>query len=224
MRAAMAYTRKLVLRGLLTVLPLAITTWFIYVLFGFVNKRIAPIVERLLVLAGVREPLEGWWAYVIPLVGVSVLVALLMFVGLLATNLFGRRLLEALEGLLLRIPLVRPIYGSAKQLIEAFTMGGKGAFREVVAFEYPRRGIWVLGFVSSSMPGSALRQQDGDLVNVFLPTTPNPTSGYLLILPADQVHRLPITVEEAIKMIVSGGLVLPPVMEAPRESARLGQA
>jgi uncharacterized membrane protein len=137
---------------------------------------------------------------------------LLALIGGLATNFLGSRLLALFERLLLRIPLVRTIYTSAKQLLEAITVGRKGAFREVVAFEYPRRGIWVLGFVSSTMPGRVLTAGDDEMVNIFLPTTPNPTSGFLLVLPARDVRRLPITVEEGIKMIVSGGLMLPPSM------------
>ena len=89
-------------------------------------------------------------------------------------------------------------------------MAARGAFREVVAFEYPRKGIWVLGFVTSTMGPFALSEEwSEEMVNIFLPTTPNPTSGYLLVLPSRDVHRLPMTVEEGIKMIVSGGLVLP---------------
>jgi len=212
MRTAVAFTRKLVFRGLFTLLPLAITFWLMYLLFGFVNDLIAPWVGRALELAGVQNVQGGWWKYVVPMVGLVVLFAILVLVGLLATNLFGKRLLAVFERLLLSIPLVRAIYGSAKQLIEAITIGGQSAFREVVAFEYPRRGIWVLGFVTSSMPGSSLSEEIPEMVNVFLPTTPNPTSGFLLILPTTEVHHLPISVEEGIKMIVSGGLVLPPSM------------
>ena len=215
MSSPIAQARKLLIRGLLTVLPLVITFWLVSVLFRFVDQTAGTLVGRALGLLGVEDPHAGWWAYLVPLIGLAVVGTLLMGFGVLATNFLGKRLLGIFERLLLRIPFVRTIYVSAKQLLEALTFGRKGAFREVVAFEYPRRGIWVLGFVSSSMPASALGDGEGELVNVFLPTTPNPTSGFLLILPAAEVRRLPISVEEGIKMIVSGGLVLPPSILPP---------
>ena len=203
--------RKLTLRGILTVLPLAFTLWVLALLFRFVNAFVAPMVGAYLELLGVENWRQSSWAFLVPLAGLVVLAGLLMLVGLLATNLLGKRLLAKLESLLLSIPLVRAIYGSAKQLMSALSVGGQGAFQEVVALEYPRRGIWVLGFVTSSLPGgTGVPGWEGGMVNVFLPTTPNPTSGFLLILPREAVHTLPISVEEGVKMIVSGGLVLPP--------------
>lgn len=220
-----AIVRKLTLRGIFTVLPLVVTFWLLGLLFGIVNAWIAPLVGASLRFVGVQHWEESRWAFLVPVAGLLVLLGALMLIGLLATNLFGKRLLGRIERLLLSIPLVRAIYGSAKQLIEAFSMGGKNAFQEVVAFEYPRRGIWVLGFVTSSMSGgTVVPGWDRPMVNVFLPTTPNPTSGFLLVLPADEVHTLPVTVEEGIKMIVSGGLVLPPLLERSRAKDMPGQA
>ena len=118
---------------------------------------------------------------------------------------------ELFERLLLAIPLVSVVYSSAKQLLEAFTTGHQEAFREVVALEYPRTGSWALGFVTSVTRGTLWEEAgDDEMVQVFVPTSPNPTSGMMLILPATGVRRVDLTVEEAIKMIVSGGLVLPP--------------
>ncbi|MGD8374520.1 MAG: DUF502 domain-containing protein [Acidobacteriota bacterium] len=212
MRSAIAHLRRLLLRGLLAVLPLVITFWLLAVLFQFVDARLGSLVANLLESVGVEDARAGIWRYLVPFLGMAVVLVLLALIGGLATNFLGSRLLALFERLLLRIPLVRTIYTSAKQLLEAITVGRKGAFREVVAFEYPRRGIWVLGFVSSTMPGRVLTAGDDEMVNIFLPTTPNPTSGFLLVLPARDVRRLPITVEEGIKMIVSGGLMLPPSM------------
>ena len=156
MPSAIAQARKLLIRGILAIRPLVITFWLVSLLFHFVNDRMGALVGQMLVRLGIAEPRGGWWGYLVPVLGMLVVVALLMAVGLLVTNLIGKRMLAAFERLVLRIPLIRTIYTSAKQLLEAITVGRKGAFREVVAFEYPRKGIWVMGFVSSTMPGTAM--------------------------------------------------------------------
>lgn len=225
MPGPVAEVRKLLIRGLLTVLPLLITLWLLSILFQIVNSRVTPIVSAILRMGGVEDPSQGLWAWVGPLLGLVVVVGLLLVFGLLATNFLGKRFLAGFERLLSRIPLVRSIHGSAKQLLEALTVGKKGGFREVVALEFPRRGVWMLGFVSSEMPASALGiGQVGSVANVFVPTTPNPTSGFLVVLPEAELRRLPISVEEGIKMVVSGGLVLPHSMVPPAPGATGGAA
>jgi uncharacterized membrane protein len=111
------------------------------------------------------------------------------------------------ESWILRVPFVRSIYGGARQLLDAFNATKSGGFSRVVMVEYPRRGIWTVGFVTNERPGSGA---DPSEVFVFLPTTPNPTSGWLALVPIEQIIDLDLTVEEGIKLIVSGGIVLPP--------------
>lgn len=210
MRGSLRFARRLLISGVLVVFPLAVTLWLVAAIFGIINGTVTRAVRALIGWAGLS--LEGlWWDRLLPLAGILVSVAILMGVGLLASNLMGRRLIRTLENVLLAIPLVRVIYSSAKQLLEAFTAGRQDAFREVVALEYPRTGCWALGFVTSSTRGTMWKQAgDREMVQVFLPTSPNPTSGMMLIVPREELTTLALSVEDALKMIVSGGLVLPP--------------
>jgi uncharacterized membrane protein len=133
-------------------------------------------------------------------------VVLLYLVGLLAANVLGRQILAGFESLLMRMPIGRAIYQSSKQLIDTLRLPGKGAFQRVVLVEYPRRGIWALAFVT----GRAQRAADGAaLLHLFLPTSPNPTSGMMLILRDSEVIDLAMTVEEGIRLVVSGGILAP---------------
>ena len=114
------------------------------------------------------------------------------------------------ERILARMPVIRSLYGALKQIFEAVFNRSSTAFRKVVLIEYPRRGIWVIGFITGSTEGEIQNLTEDTLINVFLPTTPNPTSGFLLFVPEKDVYELSMTVEEGIKMVVSGGIVTPP--------------
>lgn len=210
MSAVLARARRLILAGVLLVLPLVITVWVVTLIFGLVNSTVSRVVARVLALVGVEDLSAPVWAIILPLTGLLVSVALLLGIGLLGSHYVGRRMLASLEQLILSVPLVRAVYGGAKQLIGAFSSGGKGAFRDVVALEYPRRGVWVIGFVTSTFPAWEGVPAGETMVNVFVPTTPNPTSGFLFVVASSEVRRLDLSVEDAIKMIVSGGLVIPP--------------
>jgi uncharacterized membrane protein len=203
----LARCQRLLVTGLLVVLPLAITLWLLQILFAFVNANVSRGVEALLSLLGVENPTGALWRVALPLAGVLVSLGLLIGIGFLTSNFLGRRLLRAFERVVLSLPFVRAIYGGAKQLIDAFTGGGRGAFREVVAIEFSRPGMWMIGFLTSE----ASLAVDGPepMCSVFVPTTPNPTSGFLFLVAAKEIRRLDLSVEDAIKLIVSGGLVLP---------------
>ncbi len=114
-----------------------------------------------------------------------------------------------------RVPVVRTIYGVIKQIFDAVLAQSEGAFRDVVLIEYPRKGIWVIGFITSNTEGEVQRVTPDDMVNVFLPTTPNPTSGFLLFVPRKDCIVLDMTVEEGVKLVISGGIVSPPDKKAP---------
>jgi uncharacterized membrane protein len=122
------------------------------------------------------------------------------------------------ERLVSRVPVVRTIYGVLKQIFDAVLAQSEGAFREVVLIEYPRKGIWVIGFITSNTQGEVQRVTPDDMVNVFLPTTPNPTSGFLLFVPRQDCRTLNMSVEEGVKLVISGGIVSPPdtSQEAPK--------
>jgi uncharacterized membrane protein len=118
------------------------------------------------------------------------------------------------------MPVVRSIYGAIKQILETVISTQSDAFREVILVEYPRRGLWVIGFVTGSTKEEVARRIDGEMVNVFVPTTPNPTSGFLLFCPRDEVIFMNMSVEDAVKLVVSGGIVTPPDDAAKGKSAK----
>lgn len=146
----------------------------------------------------------------IPGIGLLIGFALITIIGALAAGFIGRWLINFGESLLNRMPVVRSIYGAIKQILETVVSAQSDAFREVVLVEYPRKGLWVIGFVTGNTKGEVDRLIDHDMVNVFIPTTPNPTSGFLLFCPKKEVEFLEMEVEEAVKMVVSGGIVTPP--------------
>ena len=145
----------------------------------------------------------------VPGVGIVIALILVTTVGALFANVAGRFLVRFGEGLVARVPVVRTVYGVLKQIFDAVLAQSANAFREVVLIEYPRRGIWVIGFVTSPTRGEVQRVTADEMVNVFLPTTPNPTSGFLLFVPRKDCIPLDMTVEEGVKLVISGGIVSP---------------
>ena len=141
------------------------------------------------------------------------------FIGWSTAGLLGRLWTRLTEHLLARMPVIRSVYGAVKQIIETILKQQSNAFRQVVLFEYPRRGSWALGFITGETLGEVQSLTSDDVVNVFLPTTPNPTSGYLLFIPKKDLVMLKMTVEEGIKMVVSGGIVTPPDRRSAEERA-----
>jgi uncharacterized membrane protein len=209
------HLRQRLLTGVVVLLPLFITLWLLSALFQLVDGTITPWVREGLSLTGIaffQRP--AFFRFVAPLAGLVTTVLLVYAAGWLSTNLFGVRLLRAFDRMMLRIPVVRAVYGGSKQLMEALNPQSSRAFTEVVLVEYPRAGVFTIGFVTRDGlplgPGGAREP----LSTVFLPTTPNPTSGWIAILPRSAITPLPLTVEEGIKMVVSGGIVVPPRWEA----------
>ena len=146
----------------------------------------------------------------IPGAGLVVGGVMITLIGAVAAGFLGRWIIRLGESLLNRMPVVRTIYGATKQILETVISAQSDAFREVVLVEYPRRGLWVIGFVTGSTKGEVARLVPGSNVNVFIPTTPNPTSGFLLFCPVKDIIHLDMTNEEAVKLVVSGGIVSPP--------------
>jgi uncharacterized membrane protein len=207
---AAAHVRNRLGSGLLIVLPLLITIWLLSILFNIINARVTPWV--LAALRAARTPgLDLWPARaLVPLIGVTLTVVFVYFAGLLTGNLLGRRVLAMFESAMLRIPLVKGIYGAARQLLDAVSLTGKRPFSRVVLVEFPRAGIWTVGFVTQERlhtiggPGG-----DEGAVPVFVPTAPNPTSGWVLFVREADLKDLDLTVEQGLKLIVSGGIVSP---------------
>jgi uncharacterized membrane protein len=205
------HIRRKLIQGLFLVLPLLITLWLLTILFDLINENVTPHVRELLTWAGIPG-LERWIARLgIPIIGLLLTAGFIYLLGLIAGNIAGRRGVMMIESYILRIPLVRGIYGPARQLLDSFNISGKRAFSKVVLLEYPRRRLWTVGFVTADDEHNLAGREGGvdRSLPVFLPTTPNPTSGWMILVPTSEMYLLDMTVEDGIKLVVSGGIVSP---------------
>lgn len=202
--------RRTLLTGLVVVLPIFITYWVIAFIVGALHRTVTPVLTQILRLLAPGEWLQqAWLNYIAPLVSVALAVAVIYLIGLVGGNVLGRQLLKTVEGLLLRIPIVRGIYSATRQFIDTFSRPQGSGFRGVVLIEFPREGSWSLAFLTGAPQGEVQEHAGQPLVSVFVPTTPNPTSGYLLFVPESRTVRLDITIDDALKMIISGGVLVP---------------
>lgn len=206
------HLRRTLLSGMAVLLPLIITLWLLTALFRLVNGTITPWVRKVVLITGLEffsHP--AFLLYITPVIGLLVTVMLIYAAGLLSTNLLGVKLLGAFDRLMLRIPVIRAVYGGSKQLMDALSPRGNRSFTEVVLVEYPRKGAYTIGFVTrEDLPQRFVPDLEvGPVATIFLPTTPNPTSGWMLIVPRRELVTLPLTVEEGVKLVVSGGIVIP---------------
>lgn len=193
--------RRYLIAGLLVWLPLGVTVLVIKLLVDFMD-------QTLLVLPAAYHP-DKLFGFHIPGLGVLLSVAVVLATGIVVANFFGRQMVAVWEKFLSRIPLVRPIYSAVKQLTETvFTSGGQ-SFRKVLLIEYPRRGLWTLAFQTGTAIGEAQAKTADEVVNVYVPTTPNPTSGFFLMVPRKDVVELEMSVDDGLKMIISMGAVVP---------------
>lgn len=198
--------RRYFIAGLLVIAPLYLTYYILSILVGFADHLIAFLPKKF-------HP-DTYLTFHIPGLGVIIAVLFLLLVGVFATNLFGRKLLHIWEGVLSRIPLIRTVYTGTKQFIETFFVTNRGGFRGVVLIEYPRKGIYSVGLVTGSGKGEVQTLTQRKVLNIFLPTTPNPTSGWYMLVPEEDTIPLKMSVEEAFKLIISGGMVTPENAEA----------
>lgn len=158
----------------------------------------------------------------IPGFGVIVVVVAMILVGMFAANFLGRFFVGLSDRMLNRMPFLRGIYSATKQIMETVLANKSKAFREVVLLEYPRRGMWVIGFVTAKTSGEIQNASDVELVNVFVPTTPNPTSGFLVFIPREDAYKVDMTVEEGLKLVISGGIITPPDRRSNKQLKRAG--
>lgn len=197
--------RRYFFTGIIVLLPVSITVYLMYFIFNFAeNSFVGDFINTLFI---------KFFHFKIPGLGLVLTVLVILTMGMLATNIVGRKILAATEILIFRIPFARSIYKTSKQIIDAFIHEDKEAFQRVVLLEYPRQGLYALAFVTGETKGEAQHKTEEQLLNVFLPTTPNPTSGFLLLVPKTDVIPLKMSVEDGIKMIISGGVVTPPFPE-----------
>ena len=191
--------RNYFLTGLVAAAPVAITIWVAMWFVQSVDSWFAPFIPNTL-----RE-----LPFSLPGLGLIAALILLTTLGFLTANFFGRAIIGYGESLVDRLPLIRGIYSTLKQIFETVATQSNKNFKSVVLFDYPRKDIWAIGFVTTEAKGEISEKKDDNLLCIFAPTTPNPTSGYLLFVPKEDTVALDMSVEDAAKLIISAGLVIP---------------
>jgi uncharacterized membrane protein len=180
--------------GLVLVIPIVITYWILNFLFGAIDGTISPVFDRIL-------------GQHIPGLGFITMIVLILFLGALSRNLIGRYLMAGIEGVIGRLPLARTIYGSMKDMMASFSTSSKGrSFKDVVLVEYPRKGLATIGFATNRISIDNA-EPTRDLVSVYIPNPPNPTSGLLILVPRESLQVLDMSVEQGLKLVLSGGIV-----------------
>jgi uncharacterized membrane protein len=201
MGSVMASLRKWLLAGLLVIAPVGVTVWVLEWIISSLDKT-------LLILPANWQP-DRFIGFHIPGFGVLLALAILLVLGATASNFFGNKLLRWWDALLNRIPIVRSIYSGVKQVSDTLFSETGNAFRKAVLVQWPREGVWTIAFVTGSPGGDAANHLTGDYLSVYVPTTPNPTGGYFVMLKTSDCIELKMSVDEALKYIVSMGVVVP---------------
>lgn len=199
----LARLRAYLLTGIVVTAPIAITVWLTWNFIHWVDVQIAPLIPA------AYDP-GSYLPFSVPGLGLLIMLVFLTLVGFVAANFFGRALIHFGERLVGRMPVIRSIYATAKQIIETVLRNSSKSFREVVLIEYPRKGLWSIAFLTGEAAGELQRRLGDDWITVYMPTTPNPTSGFLLVVHRSEIMPLDMTVEEAIKLIISTGVIVPP--------------
>lgn len=207
--------RKWLVAGILVWAPLAITYWVINAVIGFMDRTI-------LLLPPSYRP-EAVFGFNIPGMGAVLAIIVVLLTGALVANFLGRKLIAMGESVLERIPLVRSVYSAVKQVIETFVSQDSRSFRKVVLVEYPRKECWSLAFLAGSPVGEVQDKTAQNVLTVFVPTAPNPTSGFVIMVPEDEVIALDMSVEEGFRMVISLGVVTPKssLAKAPMADSKL---
>ncbi|MDJ0727315.1 MAG: DUF502 domain-containing protein [Prochloraceae cyanobacterium] len=192
--------------GLLVVIPLATTIWLTFTIAGWAINLLTQIPKQLNPFGGLDPLLTN---ILNVLVGLAAPLMFILLIGLMARNIFGQWLLDFGEKLLQAIPLAGSVYKTLKQILETLLRDSKSKFRRVVLIEYPRRGIWSIGFVTGKASEALQSHLPKPMLSVFIPTTPNPTSGWYAMIPEEEAIELSMSIEDAFKVLISGGIVSP---------------
>ncbi len=198
--------RNYFITGIIVTAPIVLTVYLVTLVVGLIDEKVLP-------LLGQRYNPENYLPFAVPGIGVLIFVVAITIIGWLTTGLVGRRIVRLGENILERMPVIRSVYSALKQIFETVFSQSSRAFRDVVLIPYPREGCWAIGFATGTTKGEVQDAIKDEVVNVFLPTTPNPTSGYLLFLPKKDVIFLKMSVEQGIKLVISGGVVTPDLLE-----------
>ncbi len=197
--------RRYLITGLLIWVPLGITFWVLHALVSTMD-------QSLLLLPEAWRP-RAWLGFDVPGLGVVLTVVIVLATGVFAANVLGQKLVLAWESLLGRIPVVKSIYASVKQVSDTLFSSSGEAFRKALLIQWPRDGVWTIAFLTGTPGGDVVNHLDDDYVSVYVPTTPNPTGGYFVMLRRSEVVELDMSVDDALKYIISMG-VAPPVATA----------
>jgi uncharacterized membrane protein len=209
--------------GLVVILPLFITVLLVRIVVGYLRAALHGTFHQLFrLVAGPELAASPYYDAVETVllfaIGLPIVLLFILAVGWLARQYIGQRVLRLGEEVLKRIPLIGGIYDAVKQLVNTVFMRGSTAYRSVVLLEYPRPGVWVLGFITARSEGEVQARTHKRLQGVFVPTTPNPTSGFLVYVPDDELIPMDMTVEDGVKLVISGGVVEPPYDRSSRKA------
>jgi uncharacterized membrane protein len=197
----MAPVRKWLLAGLLVIVPVAVTVWV-------VEWIVSTLDQTLLILPNSWHP-DKWLGFHLPGLGAILAIGILLLVGAVASNFFGKKLVAWWDALLNRIPVVRSIYSGVKQVSDTLFAENGNAFRKAMLVQWPREGVWTIAFMTGTPGGDVVNHLTGDYISLYVPTTPNPTGGYFVMLKKSECIELKMSVDEALKYIVSMGVVVP---------------
>ncbi len=186
--------------GVLVAAPVFVTFWVVKTLVKMFDSWITPLIPYYI------NP-NYYLPRDVPGLGLIVLITFLVIIGFITANFFGSWIVKQTEEIIQRIPLVKVFYKTTKQILETVLKSNSNAFRDAVMLEYPRKGLWVIGFTTGEVDGEIKKKMKTKLINVFIPTTPNPTSGFLLLVPYKDLKYLDVNVDDAIKTIVSAGII-----------------
>lgn len=209
-RSVLARFRDYFLAGILVTAPIGITVYLTWVFLKFVDNKVTAVIPaeyNPFNFLPFSNPVIDVFKAVISL---ALVILTFVLIGWFARNFLGRLIYQISEYVVHRMPVINTVYKAIKQIFETIMASQSQAFREVVMLEYPRKGVWSLGFVTGRSQGEVQRVTENETINVFVPTTPNPTSGYLLFVPKKELKFMNMTVEEAAKLIVSAGIIVPP--------------
>ena len=218
----LARLRTSFLTGIVVIAPVALTIWLIWSVIGWFDGLVLPFVPD---AYRPEKILNTFFGYDLKLnirgVGVVVFLVFATLVGWLAKGLIGRSFIKYAENLVNRMPVVRSFYSGIKQIAETVFAQQERSFEKACMIEYPRKGIWAIGFISTTAKGEIAERNSskGSMVSVFVPTTPNPTSGFLLFFPKADIVELDMSIEDAAKLVISAGLVYPPTKITKSKSA-----
>ena len=210
--------RNSFLTGLIVIAPIGLTFWLVWSFIGWMDSWVLPFVPHsyrpdiwLLQKFGLDLDIRG--------IGVAFFLLFTLLVGMLAKGLIGRSILRWAENLVQTMPVVRSVYGGLKQIAETILAQDQSSFEKACLVEYPRKGLWAIAFISTTAKGEIANRAEVPMMSVFLPTTPNPTSGFLLFVPTEDIVMLEMSVEDAAKLVISAGLVYPASQMPPNAPA-----